>query len=141
MSGGTRPRGGQPPGIPAPGPSPPRGHHPNGPGSAAAGLSQPAPSGRATPATVTAYAAAVAALSYALVSGHWALGGHALISTVGGYAAQPAHQKGATPVLLALAAAVAKAAGGLLAWRWSGPGVGSSRAAGCWRFSGGLVRC
>lgn len=59
--------------------------------------------------------AAVAALSYALVSGYWASAGHALISTVGGYAAQAAHRGGAAPVLLALAAAVAKAIGGLLA--------------------------
>ncbi len=88
-------------------------HNPNGLGSAAAGPSQPAPSGRATAATVTAYAAASAAFSHALVSAYWALGGHGLISTAGGYAAQVAHQKEATPVLLALAAAVAKAAGGL----------------------------
>ena len=115
MSDGTRLCDGQPPGIRAPGPSQPGDHHPNGRGSAAAALSQPAPSGRATPATAATYAAAVAALSYALVSGHWALGGHALISTVGGYAAQAAHRGGAAPVLLALAAAVAKAAGGLLA--------------------------
>ncbi len=115
MSDATRPRDGQPPGIPAPGPSQPGGHHPDGLGSAAAGPSQPAPSGRATPATVAAYAAAVAALSNALMSAYWALGGHGLISTVGGYVTQFAHQKGATPVLLALAAAAAKAAGGLLA--------------------------
>ena len=63
-------------------------------GSAAAGLSQPAPSGRATAATVTADAAASAAFADALVSASWALGGHGLISTVGGYAAQLAHQKG-----------------------------------------------
>jgi hypothetical protein len=75
---------------------------------------QPAPTGRAA-ATVTGYAAAGAAFAYALVSAYWALGGHALISTVGGYAAQIAHQKGAAPVLLALAAAVAKAVSGLLA--------------------------
>ena len=68
--------------------------------------SQPAPSGRATAATVTADAAASASR---------ALGGHGLISTAGGYAAQLAHQEGATPVLLARAAAGAKAAGGLLA--------------------------
>jgi hypothetical protein len=115
MSDGTRPRDSQPPGIPAPGPPQPGGHHPDGPGSAAAGPSQPAPSGRATSATVTAYAAAAAAFAYALVSAYWALGGHALISTVGGYAAQVAHQKGAAPVLLALGAAAAKAAGGRLA--------------------------
>ena len=60
-----------------------------------------------------------------------ALGGHGLVSTVGGYVAQFARREGATPVLLALAAVVAKAAGGLPAWRWPGPGGGSSRAAAC----------
>ena len=115
MSDGTRPRDGQPPAIPAPGPPQPGGHHPDGPGSAAAGPSQPAPSGRATSATVAAYAAAAAALSNALVSAYWALSGRGLISTVGGYVTQFAHQKGAAPVLLALGAAAAKAAGGLLA--------------------------
>ena len=114
MSDRTRPRDGQPPGIPAPGPPRPGGHHPDRPGSAA-GPSQPAPSSRAAAATVTAYAAAGAAFAYALVSAYWALGGQGLISTVGGYAAQFARHKGATPVLLALAAAVAKAADGLLA--------------------------
>jgi Protein of unknown function (DUF3995) len=64
--------------------------------------------------TVAAYAAAVAAFSYALLSGYWVLGGHALVSTVGGYAAQIARRGAAAPVLPALAAA-AKAAGGLLA--------------------------
>jgi uncharacterized protein DUF3995 len=115
MSDGARPRDGQPLGIPVPGPAQPRGHHPAGLGSVAAGPVQPAPTGRAAAATVTGYAAAGAAFAYALVSAYWALGGHALISTVGGYAAQIAHQKGAAPVLLALAAAVAKAVGGLLA--------------------------
>ncbi|HEV3294266.1 MAG TPA: hypothetical protein VG123_35235 [Streptosporangiaceae bacterium] len=86
---------------------------PDGLGSAAAGPSQPARSGRATAATT--HAAASAAFADALVSVSWALGGHGLIRTVGGYTAQPAHQKGATPVLLARAAAVAKAAGALLA--------------------------
>jgi len=37
MSDGARPRAGQPLGIPAPGPSTARGHHPAGLGSAAAG--------------------------------------------------------------------------------------------------------
>ena len=115
MSDGARPRDGQPPGVPAPGPGQPGGHHPDGPGSAAAGPGQPAPSGRAAAATAAAYAAAIAAFAYAVVSAYWALGGQRLISTVGGYAAQAAHLGGAAPVLLALAAAVAKAAGGLLA--------------------------
>ena len=62
----------------------------------------PHPPGRATAARVTAYAAASAAFAYALVSAYWALGGHGLISTVGGYAAQAARRGGAAPVLLAL---------------------------------------
>jgi len=115
MSDGTRPRNGQPPVIPAPGPPQPGGHHPNGPGSAAAGPGQPAPSSRATAATVSAYAAAAAAFAYALVSAYWALGGPALISTVGGYVTQLAHRGEAAAVLLTLGAAAAKAAGGLLA--------------------------
>jgi hypothetical protein len=64
---------------------------------------------------VTAYAAAIVAFAYALVSLYWALGGHALVSTVGGYAEQFAHRGGALPVLIALAATLAKVAGGLLA--------------------------
>jgi hypothetical protein len=61
---------------------------PDGLGPAAAGPSQPARPGRATAATVTADAAASAAFADALVSVSRALGGHGLISTVGGYAAQ-----------------------------------------------------
>jgi hypothetical protein len=115
MSDGSRPYDGRSPGIPASGPLQLGGHHPNGPGPAAAGPGQPAASGRATATTVAAYAAAVAAFAYALVSAYWALGGHGLISTVGGYAAQFAQRGGAAAMLLALGAAVAKAAGGLLA--------------------------
>jgi hypothetical protein len=115
MSHCTRPRNAQPPGIPAPGHHCPAVTTRTGPGSAAAGPGQPAPSGRATAATVTAYAAAAAAFAYALVSAYWALGGHALISTVGGYVTQLAHQGEAAAVLLALGAAAAKAVGGLLA--------------------------
>jgi len=49
------------------------------------------------------------------VSAYWALGGPALISTVGGYVTQLAHRGEAAAVLLTLGAAAAKAAGGLLA--------------------------
>lgn len=70
---------------------------------------------RRTAGTVAAYAAAVVAFAYALVSAYWAVGGHRLVSTVGGYVAQFARQGGPVPVLLALAAAAAKMAGGLLA--------------------------
>jgi hypothetical protein len=65
--------------------------------------------------TITAYAAAIAAFTYALLSLYWAVGGHGLVSTVGGYVEQFAHRGGAIPVLVALAATVAKVAGGLLA--------------------------
>jgi len=75
----------------------------------------PAATGRRAAWPVTAYAAAAVAFAYALVSLYWAVGGHRLISTVGGYVEQVARQGGAVPVLVALAAAAAKVAGGLLA--------------------------
>ena len=65
--------------------------------------------------TAAAYAAAVVAFAYALVSLYWAVGGHGLISTVGGYVEQFARRGGAVPVLVALAATALKVAGGLLA--------------------------
>src|SRR5262252_1067008 len=65
--------------------------------------------------TVAAYAAAIIAFAYALMSLYWAVGGHALVSTIGGYVEQLARRGGPLPVLIALAAALAKAAGGLLA--------------------------
>ena len=71
--------------------------------------------GPRTAGTVAAYAAAVVAFAYALVSLYWAVGGHRLVSTVGGYVAHFARQGGAVPVVLALAATAAKVAGGLLA--------------------------
>jgi hypothetical protein len=77
--------------------------------------SAPPAAGRLAAGTVAAYAAAVLAFAYALVSLYWAVGGHRLISTVGGYVEQFARRGGAVPVLLALAAAAAKVAGGLLA--------------------------
>ena len=64
---------------------------------------------------MTAYAAAIAAFGYALVDLYWALGGRALLSTVGGYVEQLARRGGALPVLIALAATTAKVAGGVLA--------------------------
>lgn len=80
------------------------------------------------PAGVTAaYAAAVVGIGYAVISLYWALGGSALLSTVGGYAGQTAQQGGALALLLALAAALLKLVGGLLAlalarpWRWRVP--------------------
>jgi hypothetical protein len=77
--------------------------------------SAPATSGWPAAGTAAAYAAAVVAFAYALVSLYWAAGGHGLVSTVGGYVEQFARRGGAVPVLVALAAAVAKVAGGLLA--------------------------
>src|SRR5260221_7005596 len=78
---------------------------------------QPTPAASGWPAVgaVAAYAAAIIALGYALMSLYWALGGHALVSTIGGYVEQFARRGGALPVLVALAAALAKVAGGLLA--------------------------
>ncbi len=75
----------------------------------------PAASGWSVVGTVTAYAAAFVAFAYALVSLYWAVGGNGLISTVGGYVEHFAHRGGALPVLAALAATLAKVAGGLLA--------------------------
>jgi hypothetical protein len=65
--------------------------------------------------TAAAYAAAFAAFSYAMVSAYWAVGGRGLVSTVGGYAEQVARRGGTAAVLIALAATVAKVAGGVLA--------------------------
>jgi hypothetical protein len=81
------------------------------------GSGQPGPAAAGWPAAgiVTAYAAAILAFGYALMSLYWALGGHALISTVGGYAEQFARRGGALPVLAAFAVMLAKVAGGLLA--------------------------
>jgi hypothetical protein len=80
-----------------------------------AGRPAPAASLWAAAATVAAYAAALSAFAYALVSLYWAVGGRALLGTVGGYVQQLAAWGGAAPLLAALAAAVAKLAGGLLA--------------------------
>jgi hypothetical protein len=77
--------------------------------------SAPAASGWSPVGTVTAYAAAIVAFGYALMSLYWALGGHALVSTIGGYVEQLARRGGVLAVLVALAAALAKAVGGLLA--------------------------
>lgn len=73
---------------------------------------QPAPAGSGWSAvgTVTAYAAAIVASAYALMSLYWALGGHALVSTIGGYMEQFARRGGALPLLVALAATLAKVA-------------------------------
>jgi len=78
---------------------------------------QPTPAASGWPAVgaVAAYAAAIIALGYALMSLYWALGGHALVSTIGGYVEQFARRGGALPVLVAIAATLAKVAGGLLA--------------------------
>jgi hypothetical protein len=75
----------------------------------------PPPSGWSAAGTAAAYAAAIVAFAYALVSLYWAAGGHGLLSTVGGYVEHFARHGGALPVLVAVAAVVAKVAGGLLA--------------------------
>ena len=80
-------------------------------------------SGRSVPAVfrwavvgpAAAYAAAILAFAYALVSLYWAAGGRALIGTVGGYVQQFADRGAAAPLLAALAAAVAKVSGALIA--------------------------
>jgi hypothetical protein len=81
------------------------------------GKGQAAPATAGWPATgiISAYAAAIVAFAYAAMSLYWAAGGHALVSTIGGYVEQFAHRGGALPVLAALAVTVAKVAGGLLA--------------------------
>ena len=79
------------------------------------GQSTVAAAGWSAVGTVTAYAVAIVAFGYALMSLYWALGGHALVSTIGGYVEQFARRGGALPVLVALAAALAKVVGGLLA--------------------------
>ena len=72
-------------------------------------------SGPSAVGTVAAYAAAIVALAYALMSLYWAVGGRGLVGTVGGYVEQMARRGGAAVVLLALVAMAAKIAGGLIA--------------------------
>src|SRR5260370_39430131 len=71
------------------------------------GQSTPAASGWFAVGTVTAYAAAIVAFGYALMSLYWALGGHALVSTIGGYVEQFARRGGALSVVVAPADTVA----------------------------------
>jgi hypothetical protein len=85
--------------------------------------SAPPASGPPAVGTVAAYAAALVAFAYALVSLYWAVGGRGLTATIGGYVEQMARHGGATVVLLALAACSR--------WRWSGLGGGSFRGGGC----------
>jgi hypothetical protein len=61
------------------------------------------------------YAASFAAFAHAMIDLYWALGGHALLSTVGGYPERLAHQGGALAVLLAVSASAAQVLAGLLA--------------------------
>jgi len=90
------------------------------------GRSAPAVTRSAVVGTVAAYAAGIVAFAYALVSLYWALGGHGLVGTVGGFAEQAARRGGPAAMLLALAATAAKMIGGLRALAlisaW-GPGV------------------
>jgi hypothetical protein len=79
------------------------------------GRSTSASSGWPAVGVVTAYAAAIIAFAYAVMSLYWAVGGHALLSTIGGYVEHFARRCGALPMLVAVAAALAKVAGGLIA--------------------------
>ena len=98
----------------------------------------PPPIGWSTAGTVAAYAAAIVAFAYALVSLYWAVGGHGLVSTVGGYVEQFARHGGTLPVLVAIAAVVAKVAGGLLALALvRPPGESSSAPVAADQFRGG----
>jgi hypothetical protein len=78
-------------------------------------LSAPVSERSRSAGTVSAYAAVIAAFGYAAVSLYWAVGGQALVSTIGGAVEQFAHRGGALAVLAALAVTAAKVAGGLLA--------------------------
>lgn len=70
----------------------------------------------ASPLTRAAgYAAAVVALLYAAVSVYWALGGQALLSTIGGWPEDLSRRGGANAVAVGLLAAGLKLAGALLA--------------------------
>jgi hypothetical protein len=62
-----------------------------------------------------AYAASLAAFAHAIMDLYWGLGGHALLSTVGGYPERLARQGGVLPELLALSASAAQLMAGLLA--------------------------
>jgi Protein of unknown function (DUF3995) len=69
-----------------------------------------------SPLTMRAgYSAAAVALLYAAVSVYWALGGTALLSTVGGWVEDLARRGGAAPVAVGLLAAAVKMAGAVLA--------------------------
>jgi Protein of unknown function (DUF3995) len=70
----------------------------------------------ASPLTRAAgYAAAAVALLYAVVSVYWALGGQALLSTVGGWVEDLGRRGGAASAAVGLLAAGLKLAGALLA--------------------------
>jgi hypothetical protein len=84
--------------------------------------------------TVAAYAAAIVAFGYALVSLYWAVGGRGLAGTVGGYVQQMARRGGGAVVLLAVVAVAAKAVAGLIALALARPWGGSFGARGCWSF-------
>jgi hypothetical protein len=62
-----------------------------------------------------AYAAAVLAFGYALISFYWTLGGRGLLGTVGGTIERFARRGGVAAELVGIATTTAKAASGLLA--------------------------
>ena len=75
----------------------------------------PMPQSASLPARAAAYVAAALALVYAMVRIYWALGGHALLSTVGGSIADLARRGGATAIALGVIVVLLKLAGALLA--------------------------
>jgi hypothetical protein len=81
----------------------------------AKGQSAPATTGWSAVGIISAYAAAIVAFGYAAMSLYWAVGGHALLSTIGGNVEQFARRGGALTVLAELAVTAAKVAGGMLA--------------------------
>ncbi|HEY2076923.1 MAG TPA: hypothetical protein VGH53_11345, partial [Streptosporangiaceae bacterium] len=56
------------------------------------GQSAPATTGLYAVRIISAHAAAIVAFSYAAMSLYWAAGGHALVSTIGGYVEQLARR-------------------------------------------------
>jgi hypothetical protein len=86
--------------------------------------SAPATSGWSAVGIAAAYAAAIVAFAYALVSLYWAVGGHGLVSTVGGYVEQFARRGGAVPMLVASRRPWRRWLVACWRCRWSVPGGG-----------------
>jgi hypothetical protein len=82
----------------------------------------PPPVGWSAVGTAAAYAAAIVAFAYALVSLYWAAGGHGLVRTVGGYVEQFARHGGAFRYWPLSRPWRRRWLGGCSRWHWSGPG-------------------